>query len=591
MFKPNQDRIDYSSKLEPPIGYETVYGIGTTYSMDLDTLLGISIALGLSESVDNELSKDPLYILEALRRVSDKVLVFCEGGQIQAPEKRNELYSLLEKMVFEVTMKNRASFHPKFWLIKYQDEEKNPLYRLMVLSRNLTFDRSWDFAVTMEGYTSEKADERNRPISDFLRYLRKSVKRGTGNKDQRALLNRISKEIEKVSFRRDSRFYDHSFHPVGIPDYPIEKTDLFAKYHELFIISPFISRFTIEKFKNKALIRPDRTLITRKSEVPLLKQEDLEDFSVYSLKDLIVDGEDAISEDTDVSEGGLQRKQDIHAKVYLKTRGANTDLFIGSLNASKQACEKNVEFLLKLRTKRGQLSVKNLKDELFGSDEKDSPFEQVTEIPETEEKEEKEEDAERIIKDIVALKSTAECRHEEDGYGIHLEFRILQLSGKRVFIRPLLGIDDKELVEKVSFKRLRLDQVSMFFVVTVATETSKVKRVLKIFVENIPEERDRSIVNRIIDSKERFIQYVTFMLGEDYFLSFLEYKTFNTNRMIFGMRESVPAIYEKMLRTVSRNPEKLNDIQKLIEMISDEQLIPEGFVELYNEFQKVVEKS
>ncbi len=48
---------------------------------------------------------------------------------------------------------------------------------------------------------------------------------------------------------------------------------------------------------------------------------------------------------------------------------------------------------------------------------------------------------------------------------------------------------------------------------------------------------------------------------------------------------------KKMLRTVSRNPEKLNDIQKLIEMISDEQLIPEGFVELYNEFQKVVEKS
>ena len=121
MFRPSNDRLDYSKMLTPPYGYETVFAVGTTYSLDLNALIGASIALGLSESIDSELKDNPIYLLEALQKTADKVLIFCEGGQIKVPSNSNALYILLEKMVVEVVMKNKKSFHPKFWLVKYED--------------------------------------------------------------------------------------------------------------------------------------------------------------------------------------------------------------------------------------------------------------------------------------------------------------------------------------------------------------------------------------------------------------------------------------------------------------------------------------
>src|SRR5690554_5682301 len=123
MFKPTDDRLDYNQILKPPYGYETVFAVGTTYSLDLDALIGASISLGLSESVDSELKDNPIYLLEALQKTSDKVIVFSEGGQIKVPNNSNSLHILLEKMVVEVVMKNKKSFHPKVWIIKYENED------------------------------------------------------------------------------------------------------------------------------------------------------------------------------------------------------------------------------------------------------------------------------------------------------------------------------------------------------------------------------------------------------------------------------------------------------------------------------------
>ena len=83
------------------------------------------------------------------------------------PNKVTALYILLEKMVFQVnTVKNKRlsaypSFHPKFWLIRYIDSENEPLYRVVILSRNLTFDRSWDVAFYMDGKKTGSRTDKN----------------------------------------------------------------------------------------------------------------------------------------------------------------------------------------------------------------------------------------------------------------------------------------------------------------------------------------------------------------------------------------------------------------------------------------------
>ena len=49
MLNPNQDRLDYGQVLTPPVGFRLDFAVGTTYSLDLDALVGACIALGLSE--------------------------------------------------------------------------------------------------------------------------------------------------------------------------------------------------------------------------------------------------------------------------------------------------------------------------------------------------------------------------------------------------------------------------------------------------------------------------------------------------------------------------------------------------------------
>ena len=87
MFNPNNDRLDFGQILAPPADYDLDFAVGTTYSLDLDALVGASLAMGLSEETDSELLKNPVCLLEALRGTGDKVALFCEGGQIHVPNK------------------------------------------------------------------------------------------------------------------------------------------------------------------------------------------------------------------------------------------------------------------------------------------------------------------------------------------------------------------------------------------------------------------------------------------------------------------------------------------------------------------------
>ena len=54
--------------------------------------------------------------------------------------------------------------------------------------------------------------------------------------------------------------------------------------------------------------------------------------------------------------------------------------------------------------------------------------------------------------------------------------------------------------------------------------------------------------------------------------------------------EIVPALYEKMLRAAAYSPQKFNDIKKILDLISDDNIIPDGFKELFEVFEKVVTK-
>ena len=266
MLNPNQNRLDYGKILAPPVGYELNFAVGTTYSLDLDALVGICIALGLAADTDSEIMKNPICLLGALRSTGDKIALFCEGGQIHLPGNVTPLYILLEKMVFQVATKakkgitNYPSFHPKFWLIRYVNEEKEVRFRVVVLSRNLTFDRSWDVSFYMDGEIGEETDK-NQPVSDFLKYLMKQLPKTEDGNQKNKRIRQLVRELEHVTFSTGMKeFYDFEFIPNGIPCsdggfYSILDTPLMKRkdeqdeksFHELLVMSPFLSNDIIKQ--------------------------------------------------------------------------------------------------------------------------------------------------------------------------------------------------------------------------------------------------------------------------------------------------------------------------------------------------------
>lgn len=585
MFKVNSDRLDYSEMLIPPVGYKTAFAVGTSYSLDLETLISVSIALGLNEDIDSKLSNSPIYLLEALRKVSDKMLIFCEAGQIKAPVTQNKLFPFLENSIVTVNAKKDRSFHPKVWIVKYENDSSEDIYRVLVLSRNLTFDRSWDVAVCLEGRERSQRFKKNEALSDFISYLHgKMDARNERMNTKKKIIKKLIEEIMNVKFDlNDKKFDDFEFIPLGISeDYNKDYTGLFNTYHELFIISPFLSKGIMNELMGLQLSNPDKTLITRKSELCKLSTDFLTDFDTYTLKDDVIDGEDRLSSEGDI------RKQDIHAKVYLSTKGSDSELFLGSANASENAFNGNIEFMLSLTSKRGRLNVADLKHDIFGEDDKMNPFEKVKPMEYIiDDVDAVEEDLQKAIKTLCKTKLSARV---EDGYSVTITVENLKTETD-LYILPLLITKEEKVSNTVIFNDLTLMQLSEFYVITARSGDRSLKRVLKIRTEGIPEDRDSSIFNSIVGSKEGFIQYISFLLGDDYLISFVEDNMKKGNQYQFlSNGVDIPVIYEKMLKVAATNPQKLKEIRKVIEMITDKSIIPERFDELYNTFEKAVLK-
>ena len=183
MFIPDKDRLNYGNILSPPVNCKLDFAIGTTYSLDLQALISSALSLGLSKQMDSDLINDPIYLLDALRRTSNKIALFCEKGKISLNKKPQPYHILLEDMIFQVSnpkkfRNNFCSFHPKFWLLRFiDDEDESVFYRFIVLSRNLTFDKSWDISFTMDGHEIDEETDKNKPLSKFIAWLSQASKK------------------------------------------------------------------------------------------------------------------------------------------------------------------------------------------------------------------------------------------------------------------------------------------------------------------------------------------------------------------------------------------------------------------------------
>lgn len=167
-------RVDFGEALLPPEGYRLEAALGTTFSMDVATALTVPVALALRGGVErDELLETPLAALAAMRRLQDRVMICVEAGNIHPPSgKRSPLIALLEEIVTEVQPPKGASFHPKLWLLRFAPNDGGPMrQRLVMMSRNLTRDRSWDVALRLEGEERPDPQRVNAPLLGLIDWM------------------------------------------------------------------------------------------------------------------------------------------------------------------------------------------------------------------------------------------------------------------------------------------------------------------------------------------------------------------------------------------------------------------------------------
>ncbi|MDF1659766.1 MAG: hypothetical protein P1U58_19290, partial [Verrucomicrobiales bacterium] len=182
MLDCRRDRLDYGEQLQPPAGYRLDRAVAATYSADLGALLSIPVALVYAQTMEGDLSGARFQLLKAIEEFSSRVRVYHQEGQLHVPQKLNWLYAHLEDALAPILPDDAfTAFHPKVWVIRFSPDEKEEggegdtakpsRFRVIVLSRNLTFDRSWDVAATLDGETGGAIQEANQPIVDFVRWL------------------------------------------------------------------------------------------------------------------------------------------------------------------------------------------------------------------------------------------------------------------------------------------------------------------------------------------------------------------------------------------------------------------------------------
>lgn len=602
MLQPHKDRLDYGNLLMPPEGFQLDNAIATSYSLDLDALISIPVALYFAHSLDLNVKEDVVQVLDSIRRASDTVKVFCQKGQIKVPETHHRLYSFIEPCVVQVPPTQQDSFHPKIWTIRYKNNRQEIKYRVIVLSRNLTFDRSWDVAFQIEGdcIQDRQNNFRNtKPLIDFISYL--------SGFEKIAWLKSFLSDLGKTEFKMTANeFEDFKFLPTGFDGYC--ENILFDKhvYDDLLIISPFVTNGGLEIAKRHSAIKP--TLFSREFELRKINREVLTHFSVYHLSNDFVEGEEKLEVDTE--ENILSQPQDLHAKVYSYKSGWDAYLLLGSANCSKRAMENNVEFMIQLKGKNSKIGPDAIFAELVNKDLR--VFEQYsgTEELSAQEKllDEQEQELQKLKIELVnALLKARASKQEDSNFQIDVEFNLkgIKTNPKIEVTANLLNSEQKQSLqtgEKNSWSVHNIGELdlSCFLILELKLKgsTAVLRFAMKIEITNLPSTRSTKIFRDIISNTANFFKYIRFLLAENYWDEQLSFGNTNgkySDGSSFGFYFSEEPIYENMLKAVSREPEKLAEIKKVMDKLSEEEnketpIIPEDFKELWNVFDETQKK-
>jgi hypothetical protein len=563
--------------LRPPPGAELDRAIALTFTLDLESALVVPLAFAARAVRE---TNDPLTVMEAVRRCADRVDIFCQAGQISVPTVGSDLHAFLETMVHPVRRPRPGRlFHPKLWALRFWDEANQTyLARLLVLSRNLTSDRSWDACLRLDGYVTTKRQASNKPIADLIGHtLSLAIDLPIA---RRVAIEQLAEDLRRVEWDLPEGAETLAFHAIGLRS---ETRPDFSGGRHL-IVSPFCNHAGLD------LVAPssqDVVLVGRQEELDRLPEDALNGFDVHVVNELA----GLPPDDPDQSRGIISG---LHAKLYVIDEGWKARLIIGSANATDAAFGGNTELLVELSGKRKWLGV----DTMVAPE---AEFRQILEPYNRQPAVDRDDDQwqlENYLRDVATTPLVATVIPHGDFYAIDLtSVAALQARpGVRLTAELLTRRGEAEdlkpgTVVGATFAGLPVADVTPFVVLTARDASNRsASTIVRARLVGDPTGRLDEILARQVDTPEKFLQFLALLLGLG--ADFILLPASGTGAGVGAWSGAgSQGVLELLMRGLVDQPRQLDDLARLVARLTSTErgraLLPAGFADLWKVIDEV----
>ena len=115
---------------------------------------------------------------------------------------------------------------------------------------------------------------------------------------------------------------------------------------------------------------------------------------------------------------------------------------------------------------------------------------------------------------------------------------------------------------------------------------------MKIPTEGLPSaQRDIAIYKSVINSKEKFLNYISFILSDDpesFLFELKEAEKLFQHESNGNQDHQVPVrIYEQMLKLTHDNPKRIKSLEDIVNKLDDEDFT-QDFLKVYNVFKSFI---
>lgn len=594
-----ETRVMLTDALRPPDGYRVDVAVATTYSLDLTALLLAPLSFALFDHVDGDdlTAVDPIRLLEAVRRHSEHTTVFCQAGAIAVPTAYRSILTFVEECVREVMPPTEGRvFHPKIWALRFANSSGDYRHRFVCLSRNLTFDRSWDTALRLDEDPDTDSIVDPTPLSDFLMALSELSTRPLDD-PRREQIESLASSVRTARLVPPAPFTEVALLPLGLgqPQWPFPK-----EADKLLAISPFVDKTTSRRL---GACTENRLLISRAETLDRLGGEAVRGWASQTLQRLVEVELGDEPEEAPASVNEWQRAPEgLHAKTFVLDLGQSALVVTGSANMTSAAWGGgNVEFDVVMTGPRKTCGVAATLDgtpDAPGLSRMLEDYEPTDTEGVDDAAQETSWALELFHQQLAASRPELHVtRLDDDRVALTLQIEVPDGAPGETLIWPVSLPRDTQgvrLTDRCEWAAISPRHVTPFIAVETTAGEGDARATRRCVVEaslhGEVDQRRRDAVAEVLRNKDDVLRYLVFLLGDPSYSALFEQMTGAGEGAfsgwgVTGTRHEV-ALFEPLVRATGRDANALARVASLVselkQLPNGDELVPEGFGELWD---------